>query len=45
MDTDREPCEQAGCNGFVSKPVDWDSLLEAVRDLGLLAAPSAADRG
>ncbi len=32
MASDRERCEQAGCNGFLTKPIDIDNLLQALSE-------------
>ncbi|MEZ6061186.1 MAG: ATP-binding protein [Planctomycetaceae bacterium] len=32
MASDRERCEQAGCSGFLTKPIDIDNLLQALAE-------------
>jgi CheY-like chemotaxis protein len=31
-----ERCYQLGCNAYISKPIDYDDFVEAIRRLGLL---------
>jgi PAS domain S-box-containing protein len=45
MAADRQKCLDAGCDDFISKPIDWQKLFAAVNYwTGLLSSHAAADK-
>jgi DNA-binding NarL/FixJ family response regulator len=42
MRGDREKCEQAGCSGYVTKPVNMDELIAVVKEAAEAGDDSAS---